>query len=101
MLLLSVLLVPVRGRAQVSGATLTGTVTDASGASLPQAQLWIQNVSTGVVRTTTTNSAGLYSLPNLLPGRYDVTAKASGFETMVRTGVTLTVGAQAVLNMSL
>src|SRR5437660_12221441 len=56
-----------RAQAQVSGATLTGTVTDASGATIPQAQIVITNVSTGVTRNVTTDSAGFYTAPNLLP----------------------------------
>jgi len=96
-----ILLFAVQGHAQVAGATITGTVSDASGASLPKVQVSVKNVSTGVVRTATTDSAGLYSLPNLLPGSYEVTVRATGFETTVRTGVTLTVGAQVELNIPL
>src|SRR5579872_4582945 len=87
--------------AQVSGATLTGTVTDASGAVVPNAQISIKDVATGIVRTATTDAAGLYSAPNLLPGSYDVTVSAPGFATGVRTGITLTVGAQLELNMEM
>src|SRR6266403_1799700 len=90
-----------RAQAQVSGATLTGTVTDASGATIPQAQIVITNVSTGVTRNVTTDSAGFYTAPNLLPGTYEVRVTATGFSTQVRTGITLTVGAQQALNITM
>jgi len=87
--------------AQVAGATLSGTVTDPSGASIPQAQVVITNVSTGVARTVTTDSAGFYTAPNLLPGTYEIRTTAAGFSTQVRTGITLTVGAQQALPIAL
>jgi len=58
--------------AQVSGATLTGTVKDASGAFIPNPQLAITNVATGVARTISADAAGLYAAPNLLPGTYEI-----------------------------
>jgi len=88
-------------RAQVAGATLSGTVTDPSGAILPQATISIRNVSTDITRTTTTSAAGFYSVPNLLPGTYDVKASAQGFSAHLSTGIILTVGAQQVLDFSL
>src|SRR5579875_1918932 len=88
-------------RAQVTGATLTGTVTDPSGAVIPNAKVAIKNTSTGVVRNVTSDNAGLYNAPNLLPGPYSVTVSASGFSTRVQSGIVLTVGASQVLNVSL
>src|ERR1700733_6851769 len=87
--------------AQVSGATLTGTVTDASGAVVANAKVSIKNRDTDVTRDVTTDSSGLYSAPNLQPGIYDITAEAPGFSTSVQTGLTLTVGATQALNISL
>src|SRR6202171_6486024 len=87
--------------AQVAGATLSGTVTDASSAAVPNAKVSIKNSATGVVRDVTTDSAGFYSAPNLLPGLYDITAAASGFSSSVQTGLTLTVGATKALNISM
>jgi hypothetical protein len=83
--------------AQVSGATVSGMVTDASGAAIPQAQVVITNVSTRVARNMTTDSAGFYTAPNLLPGTYEVRITATGFSTQVRMGITVTVGAQQAL----
>ncbi len=95
------ILLPVCANAQVSGATLTGTVTDSSGAIVPKVQISIKNEDTGEIRSVTVDSAGIYSAPNLLPGKYDVTATATGFATTIQKGVTLTVGAQQLLNLKM
>jgi carboxypeptidase family protein/TonB-dependent receptor-like protein len=87
--------------AQVAGATLSGTVSDQSGGVVPQAAVSIKNIATGITRTSTTSSAGFYSVPNLLPGTYEIRAAAQGFSSEVQTGVTLTVGEQQVLNFAL
>src|SRR2546423_6811393 len=68
-----------QARAQVSGATLTGTVTDPSGAGVPKAEIAVKGVATGVPREVVTDSAGFYSVPNLLPGSYEVSVTAPGF----------------------
>ena len=96
-----VLLTSIRAYAQVSGATMAGTVSDASGAVIPNAQVSIKNVGTGQERAVTADAAGFYTAPNLLPGSYDVTATAAGFSTEVRSGITLTVGAEQVLNITM
>src|ERR1700730_864943 len=95
------LMVSLALRAQVAGALLSGTITDQSGAILPQAAISIRNVSTDITRTTTTSANGFYSVPNLLPGTYDVKATAQGFSTHLSTGIILTVGAQQVLDITL
>jgi hypothetical protein len=95
------LMVSLPLRAQVVGASLSGTITDSSGAILPQAAVSVRNVSTDITRNTSTNSSGLYSIPNLLPGTYDVKASAQGFSTHISTGIILTVGAQQVLDITL
>jgi len=87
--------------AQTSGATLSGTVTDQSGGVVPQAAVSIKNVATGIERANTSNAAGFYSVPNLLPGTYEVRASAKGFSTELQTGINLTVGEQQVLNFAL
>src|SRR5581483_2794349 len=87
--------------AQVVGATLSGTVTDPSGAAIANSQVSITNRATGVTREITTDSAGFYSVPNLLPASYDVIVAAKGFSTAKQSDVTLTVGAQQVLNIAM
>jgi hypothetical protein len=99
--LVFVMLTSIRVYAQVSGATMTGTVSDASGAVIPNAQVSIKNVATSEARAVTTGAAGFYSAPNLLPGSYEVTVTAPGFSTEVRSGLTLTVGAQQLLNITM
>lgn len=87
--------------AQVTGATLSGSVRDTSGAVVPNAQVSIRNAATGEVREVGTNVAGFYSAPSLAPGSYEVTVAATGFSRVVQTAVTLTVGAQQELNFNL
>ncbi len=87
--------------AQVTGATLTGTVKDSSGAVIPNAQVVIMDVATGVTRTVSPGGAGLYTAPNLLPGTYEVRITATGFSTAVQKGVILTVGEQQVLDFTM
>lgn len=91
---------PFSLRAQVSGATLTGIVTDPQAASVPNASVEVRNPGTGVLTRTLTNSAGAYSFPNLNPGDYQMTVAVSGFSTAV-ANVTLTVGAKQELNITL
>src|SRR6516165_3055250 len=90
-----------RLRAQVVGGTVLGTVSDPSGAVIPDAQVSIRNESTDVVTAVTTNKDGFYTAPNLLPATYEITVSGSGFATEVRKGVVLTVGAQQVVNVTL
>src|SRR5882757_8383446 len=87
--------------AQVAGATLTGTVKDSSGGFIPNAQVAITDVSTGVTRTVSPGGAGLYTAPNLLPGIYEIRVTAMGFSTQVQKDITLTVGAQQVLDFTM
>src|SRR5207244_10166453 len=77
--------------AQVSGGSLSGTVTDTSQAAIPNAQVTLINTATGVARTVATDATGLYTAPDLLPGSYEMTAAAPGFTTQVRTGITVNV----------
>jgi hypothetical protein len=85
--------------AQVTGATLSGTVTDASGAVIAGAEVSVRNTATGITRETTTDSAGFYTVPNLIPGPYEVKISAKGFTTAVQSNLTLAVGAQQTLNI--
>ena len=86
---------------QVTGATLSGTVTDASGAVIAGATISVKNTANGISKDTTSDSAGLYTVPNLLPGDYEVRVTAKGFSTAVQSNLNLNVGAQQQLNFSL
>src|SRR6266853_5522881 len=90
-----------RASAQGAGATLSGTVTDRSGAVIPRAQITVKNTATGTTRSSETNTAGFYTAPGLPPGNYAVSVTAPGFSTAVRTNITLTVGAQQVLDFTM
>src|ERR1700736_5973740 len=99
-LLLSILCShPVHG--QVVGGTISGTISDKSGAVVANATVSLQNLATGVNTTVTTNAQGLYSLPNLLPGNYQQKVSAAGFETSIRNGIVLTGGSQMVSNIEM
>jgi Carboxypeptidase regulatory-like domain/TonB-dependent Receptor Plug Domain len=91
----------IPANAQVTGATLSGTVTDASGAVISGAQISIKDSATGITHDVTSDTAGLYTAPNLIPGSYEVKVSASGFSTAVQSNLTLGVGAQQQLNFSL
>lgn len=101
LLLIIGVLFSVPTHAQVAGGTLSGTITDPSERAIPQAQVAITNVATGVTTRVTTNSDGYYAAPNLLPGEYEVTVSAMGFATEGRKGISLTVGSQQVFNLTL
>src|SRR6202171_5015992 len=88
-------------QAQVAGGTITGTVVDSSGRLIPNANVSITNLATGINRTVTTNEDGLYIAPNLLPATYELTFTAPGFRTDVRRGIELTVGATVTLNTTM
>ena len=79
---------------------MSGTVSDTSGGVVPGANISVKNVATGITRVAVTNGSGLYSVPNLQPGPYEITAAASGFNTDVRSGITLNVGQELVLNFT-
>lgn len=80
--------------AQVSGATLSGIVTDTTGALVANASITIRNTDTGGVRNLKSNADGLYSAPNLNPGNYEVKVSAPGFSSTLQKGIVLTVSAE-------
>ena len=88
-------------RAQDTTGTILGTITDASGAVLPGVTVTVKNTDTSQSRTIVTDEGGRYRVPLLAPGHYEVTAQISGFQTMVRSGITVTVGQQAVVDARL
>src|SRR5262249_58868702 len=86
---------------QSTNATVSGTVTDSTGAVLPGLTVTSTNNATGVVSTVFSNEAGVYNFASLLPGTYTVKAELPGFQTQTYTGVQLGNAAQVRLNFSL
>ena len=76
---------------QTLNATLLGTITDVSGAVVPNAKVTITETTTGVSHTGQTNESGNYLFPNLAPGNYSVTVEAAGFKKETRRDITLLV----------
>src|SRR5881398_2280195 len=82
-------------------AQISGTVRDQSGAVLPGVEVTITQTSTGITRSTVTNEAGAYTLPNILIGPYKLEASLPGFRSSVQTGITLQVNDELVINPTL
>jgi hypothetical protein len=80
---------------------LSGRVTDQTGAVVSGATVTAENLDTGLSRTAVTDQAGRYELAALPIGRYDVRAKKSGFAERIQTGITLVVGQDATVDLSL
>jgi len=92
---------PVASAQGVGSATMTGTVKDPSGLSVPAAEVSIRNTDTNVERRLQSNEAGIYVAPFLQPGHYEVKAGKAGFETVLRKELTLQVGQTLTLDFSL
>src|SRR5713101_8269536 len=87
-------------RAQVTGS-ITGFVTDSSGAAVPSAGVIATNLETGAARTVATDAAGRYVVLALPVARYEIRATKAGFRDEVRTGIHLAVGQEARADLSL
>jgi len=82
---------PECANAQVLYGTVAGTIKDPSGAIVPGAAVTITNKATGQRREVTASEAGIYSIPNVLPGVYDLTVTVAGFRQTTRTDVEVTI----------
>ena len=87
-------------RAQEASATLSGTVADSAGKALPNVQVVVKNLATGESTDGRTDSAGVYTVPRLDAGDYEVSAAAEGIGAVVAR-VTLISGAQQTLGLTL
>ncbi len=94
------LLTPPAAHAQADLGSISGVVTDASGAVVPRAQVTATNVATGAVRTSETGSNGGYSVSQLVPGKYTVSISGPGFQTATQA-VTVSVGSQNTVSAKL
>src|SRR5262245_42629667 len=90
-----------RAQAQAASGVIEGTVTDASGAVVPNAKVKVVNLDTGLDREATTNEKGLYRLQLLPVGNYQVTVPQAGFNTFVQSGITLSAGQAATVDVAL
>jgi outer membrane receptor protein involved in Fe transport len=86
---------------QTSTGTISGSVTDQSGAAVAGAQITIKNELTGANRQTVSDSAGLYQAPFLPAGHYSIDVSAAGFQTIIQTGVNLDVQQALRLDIAL
>src|SRR5919106_1394372 len=100
-LLGSILLGPADALAQQEAATVVGEVRDPSGAVVPNATVTVTNIDTNISVVTVTNDRGSYTVPNLRPGGYSVSAEAPGFSKIVRSGLTLQVAQVARVDVTL
>ena len=100
-LLLAIFLTVASLSAQVVTGAISGRVTDTTGAVIPGATVQAQNVETGLVRNAQSDAAGRYEARNLPAGSYAVTVQQAGFRTEVRSGITLSVGAEVALHVEL
>ena len=99
--ILGVLLFSFSLFSQVNTGTISGTVQDSSGAVIAGAIVTIRNVDTGTARSVTSDEGGRYLVPVLPVGNYAVQGQQAGFQTEIRSGITLTVGREEVINLTL
>ena len=84
-----------------TGASLSGVVTDQTGAALPDVAVTIKNVDTGATRTIATDGGGHYQASGLPPGRFEIRAAKQGFADETRTGISLAVGQDATVDIKM
>jgi len=88
-------------QASISLAQLNGSVRDEGGGVIAKAVIALREVDTNLVYTAATNESGFYVLPNLPPGRYELKIAYTGFSNYTQTGIVLTVGQNATLDVVL
>jgi hypothetical protein len=89
------------GQASAGTGSISGAVTDPSGAVIPQVEVTVRNVDTNAARKVQSNEAGRYEVVALQPGNYEIKAAKSGFANLVRTGITLAVGSRVAVDLAL
>lgn len=93
--------VPVATAQGVANAQLSGTVADASGGVVVGASIRVRNTATDTTYTATSNDRGFYAIANMPPGTYELKASFTGFANYTQTGIVLTVGQVATVNVGL
>src|SRR5439155_18134273 len=99
--LMASLLMASAGWAQVRRGTITGIVTDPSGAVVPGVTITITNIATGVANAVASNSSGLYTVPLLPAGTYALDAEKAGFKRYEQAGILVQVGETTRLDITL
>lgn len=87
--------------AQVTTATILGTVSDNTGGVLPGVEITVTHLDTNTVRNSVTGDLGQYRVSQLPLGDYEVESALAGFQTSIRRGLTLTLGQEAVVNITM
>lgn len=85
----------------VGNAQLNGTITDQTGSAIVGASIRLHNIATDTAYTATSNDRGFYTIVNVPPGSYELTAASTGFANYKQTGIVLTVGQTATINLGL
>ncbi|MGI8545267.1 MAG: carboxypeptidase-like regulatory domain-containing protein [Aridibacter sp.] len=93
--------IQINAQSQALNGQIEGVVTDPASAAVPNSTVTVKNVNTGTERTATTDDSGIYRLPLLPLGKYEVTIEAPNFKRLVRQGITLTAGQIATVNVVL
>ena len=99
--LVLVLLASSFASAQISTSLIQGTITDSSGAAVPNAKIVATLANTDTKFSTISNGSGNYVIPDVRPGAYTISAEAPGFKRIVRTGVVIAVNQSAHINLTL
>ncbi len=95
------LLLPIGAAAQSDLSSISGTITDPSGALVQNAAVTLTNEGTSAIRSTTTNRSGFYTITGLAPGQYTITVDAKGFERLISTGNQLDPSIPTTTNLKL
>lgn len=98
---LGLLLLAGGSAAQVNTGTVSGVARDSSASIVPGVNITVKNLDTGLTRITVTDDKGHYQAPSLPLGNYEVQAEKEGFQTLIRRGIELTLGREALVNFEL
>src|SRR4051812_10391184 len=100
-LLAILLLISSTAFSQAVNGSLLGSISDASGARVPNATVVITETNTGISRTATTNESGNYTFPDVPPGMYSVSVELTGFKKMTRSEVPVLVNSSVRIDLTL
>src|SRR5690242_12793933 len=88
-------------RGQIATSTLSGTITDQTGAAVPGANVTAINNETGLTTKTASDQSGNYTFPSLSPGNYNISVEKPGFKSALMTGIKLLVAKPASIDIHL